>query len=177
MVVFNSLVPALFLNLTVQNIIPIGNGSLSTGGTLVLGHIESGTLVSEPGFETAIDATISYANDWPTSDPDGKHGRPDLRGLVTTHDHEYLEVLATGIQTPIPQLGAIITGASKDSLPFGSFQSVFIVSFRTGAAKYKNLEDSIFVASETVKALGGGYFRAGLRISKLYSTKTDVTLQ
>ena len=54
--------------------------------------------------------------------------------------------------------------------------AVFVVSFRTGAEKYKNLEDSIFVASETVKALGGGYFRAGLKISKLYSTKTNVEL-
>lgn len=53
---------------------------------------------------------------------------------------------------------------------------MFIVSFRTGAAKYKNLEDSIFVASETVKSLGGGDFRAGLKVSKVYSTKTDVLL-
>ncbi|KAL9073862.1 MAG: hypothetical protein Q9161_002694 [Pseudevernia consocians] len=35
-----------------------------------------------------------------------------------------------------------------------------------GSAKYKNLEDSIFVASETVKALGDGDFRVGLRTSK-----------
>lgn len=51
-----------------------------------------------------------------------------------------------------------------------------VVSFRTGAAKYKNLEDSIFVASETVKSLGGGGFRAGLKISKVYSTKTNIAL-
>lgn len=53
---------------------------------------------------------------------------------------------------------------------------VFVVSFRTGAARYKNLEDSIFVASETVSSLPGGAFRAGLKISKLYSTPTNVTL-
>lgn len=54
--------------------------------------------------------------------------------------------------------------------------TVFVVSFRTGAAKYKNLEDSVFVASETVKSLGGGDFRAGLMISKVYSSQTNVTL-
>lgn len=53
---------------------------------------------------------------------------------------------------------------------------VFVVSFRTGAAKYKNLEDSIFIASKTVKSLGSGGFRAGLRISTVYLTKTDITL-
>ena len=53
---------------------------------------------------------------------------------------------------------------------------VILVSFRTGTPKYKNLEDSIFVASETVKSLGGGAFLAGVRISKVYSSKTNVTL-
>ncbi len=53
---------------------------------------------------------------------------------------------------------------------------VFVVSFRTGSDKYRNLEDSIFVASETVRALGDGTFRAGLRISKVWGTKTNVTI-
>ena len=53
---------------------------------------------------------------------------------------------------------------------------MFVVSFKTGSAKYKNFEDSIFVASETVKALGDGDFRVGLRISKVFGTKTNVTL-
>ena len=53
---------------------------------------------------------------------------------------------------------------------------VILVRFRTGTSKYKNLEDSIFVGSETVKSLGGGAFKAGVRISKLYSSKTNITL-
>ena len=55
--------------------------------------------------------------------------------------------------------------------------TVFVVSFRTGSAKYKNLEDSIFVASETVEAPGHGVFRTGLRASKVFPTKTNVTLE
>ena len=54
---------------------------------------------------------------------------------------------------------------------------VLVVSFRTGSGKYKNLEDSIFVASETVRSLDDKHFEAGFKISKVYSTKTDVTLQ
>lgn len=53
---------------------------------------------------------------------------------------------------------------------------VILVSFRTGTSKYKNLEDGIFVGSETVKSLGERAFKAGVRISKLYSSKTNITL-
>lgn len=59
--------------LTVQNVLQIVSDKLSTGGTLVLGHITMGTLVSEPGFETPINATMSHTNDWPTIDPSGLH--------------------------------------------------------------------------------------------------------
>ena len=55
--------------------------------------------------------------------------------------------------------------------------TVFLVSFRTGAAKYKNLEDSVFVASETVRSLGGGAFRAGAHISKVFCTPTNITIE
>lgn len=54
---------------------------------------------------------------------------------------------------------------------------MFVVSFRTGSAKYQNLEDGIFVASETVKALGNGDFRVGLRVSKVFATQTNITLE
>ncbi|KAG6986565.1 hypothetical protein G7Y79_00077g099570 [Physcia stellaris] len=123
MVAFNDLVPALILNLTVQTVFPIGSGEISTGGRVIVGPIVNGTLQSEPGFETRINATISNADDWPTIDPDGKHERPDLRGLVTTDDDEHLEILATGIQTIIPELNQIITGEKQLNLPFGTFQS------------------------------------------------------
>ena len=120
--------------------IPIGSNNISTGGRLILGPIVNGTLQSEPGvcnlqscplpntteyqqFETQINATISSADDWPTVDADGKHERPDLRGLIRTDDDEYLQILATGIQTIVPELNQIITGEQELSLPFGFFQS------------------------------------------------------
>ncbi len=74
-------------------------------------------------FETQIKANISHANDWPTGDPDGLHDRPNLLGLVSTDDNEYLQIAATGIQTPIPELGPIITGTGTGDLPWGAFQS------------------------------------------------------
>ncbi|KAI4231903.1 MAG: hypothetical protein LQ349_005313 [Xanthoria aureola] len=163
------------LTLTVSTIFSIGSNETSTGGRVIMGPIVNGTLQSEPGFETFINATISNA-DWPTIDPDGLHQRPDLRGLVTTDDGEYLQILATGIQTIIPELNQIITGEKGLNLPFGTFQSVIPVSFVTGTPKYKNIQDSVFIGSETAKSLGGGAFLAGLKISKVYSAKTNVTL-
>ena len=56
---------------------------------------------------------------------------------------------------------------------------VFVVSFRTGSKKYKELENSIFVGSETVRSIpssGGKQFLAGLQVSQVLSTKTDVVI-
>ena len=93
-------------------------------------------LLNRNKFETQIKANISHANDWPTGDPDGLHDRPNLLGLVSTEDNEYLQIAATGIQTPIPELGAIITGKGAGDLPFGAFQSgKQMVVFQT--SKYK----------------------------------------
>ena len=54
---------------------------------------------------------------------------------------------------------------------------VFVVAFRTGSAKYKELENSIFVGSETVRSTPGGkQFLAGLQVSQVISTKTNVNI-
>ena len=53
---------------------------------------------------------------------------------------------------------------------------VIQVSFRTGTSKYNSLEDTIFVESQTVKSSGRGAFKAGVRISKLYSPQTKIML-
>ncbi|CAD6583131.1 MAG: hypothetical protein ASARMPRED_001240 [Alectoria sarmentosa] len=120
---------------------------------------------------------MSHTNDFPTVDPSGLYDRPNFLGLVSTDDGAYLQIHATGIQQSTPEVASIINGQSDSaSVPYGAIYSVFVISFRTGSAKYQNLENSIFVASETVKALGNGNFRVGLRVSKLYGTKTNVTL-
>ena len=123
MVLFNTLIPALTITVNVNNVLPIGNGSLSTGSSLILGHINSGTLVSVPGFGIPINATIQQGDDWPTIDPDQKHARPNLRALATTDDGERLEVLSSGIQVPTPEFLQIIQGAGNGSLPWGSTYS------------------------------------------------------
>lgn len=123
MVLFNTLVPALTITFNVSNVLPVGNGSLSTGSSLILGHVNSGTLVSVPGFGVPINATLRQGDDWPTIDPDQKHARPDSRVLAATDDGAYVEVVSSGIQVPTPELLGIISGAKGGSLPYGSTYS------------------------------------------------------
>ena len=121
--IFNALVPALTITFNVNKVIPIGEGALSTGSSLILGHINNGTIVSVPGFSTPINGTLLQGDDWPTIDPDQKHARPDSRVAVKTDDGEYLEVVSYGIQVPTPELLGIISGARQGSLKYGSTYS------------------------------------------------------
>ena len=123
MVLFNTLIPALTITFNVTNVLPSGNGSLSTGSSLILVHINSGTLVSVPGFAIPINATLQQGDDWPTIDPDQKHARPDSRVVATTDDGEYLEVVSSGIQVPTPELLDIIQGKGNGSLSYGNTYS------------------------------------------------------
>ena len=65
----------------------------------------------------------SQANGWPTVDLDGQHTRPNLLGLLTTDDGEYIQVTTTGNQTLTPEVADIVTGKVTGSLAYGSFQS------------------------------------------------------
>jgi hypothetical protein len=54
---------------------------------------------------------------------------------------------------------------------------VLIPAFRGGESHYKTLENSVFVASETVSDSGiPGKFILGVKISKVYASKTNITI-
>lgn len=42
----------------------------------------TGTIETVPGFEPAFKATVNFGADWLSFDPDGAHGRIDLRGMA-----------------------------------------------------------------------------------------------
>ncbi|KAI1338296.1 hypothetical protein F5Y15DRAFT_424989 [Xylariaceae sp. FL0016] len=42
----------------------------------------TGTIESVPGFEPAFKATVNFGADWLSFDPDGTHGRIDLKGMA-----------------------------------------------------------------------------------------------
>lgn len=42
----------------------------------------TGTIETVPGYEPAFKATVNFGADWLRFDPDGSHGRIDLRGIA-----------------------------------------------------------------------------------------------
>ncbi|KAL9625844.1 MAG: hypothetical protein Q9160_000164 [Pyrenula sp. 1 TL-2023] len=119
MVAFTYLVPALTLYLTVQNTIDLGTSSAA--GHLIFANILNGSLVSEQGFGTPINAQVIEGSDYLTADSDGQHFRLGARALLQADDGEYLEMTATGVQNSIPQQVAIFTGDLKaQPLPYGA---------------------------------------------------------
>ncbi|KAI9658380.1 MAG: hypothetical protein M1821_002513 [Bathelium mastoideum] len=179
MVTFNYLVPALYLNATVQQIQSLGN--LSTGGPLAFGKILSGNLYSEPGFEPSFTATLSSGVDFVTIDSSNNNiRRPGVSALVQPDDGDLpFEVQIGGIQFGTTEEEEItFTNTSRGlSVPYGSSYSVWLPTFRGGSAKYENLQQSVFVGSETVSNSDTpGEFLLGLKISKVFATETNITI-
>jgi hypothetical protein len=54
---------------------------------------------------------------------------------------------------------------------------VWLPSFYGGGSKYANLQNSVFVASETVSdSSKTGYFLVGMKISKVWPVNTTITI-
>ncbi|KAE9374668.1 hypothetical protein N431DRAFT_464902 [Stipitochalara longipes BDJ] len=176
---FNYLVPALFWNATVNTVFSSGN--LSTGGGLRLGVVTSATLRSEPGFEPSFTAQFAHGVDFITTDP-GTTGisRPDLTGLVLPDDGSTpFQMHATGIQIGNQEVAEIaLTNSTKGlKMPYGAVYSVWVPTFRGGSDKYANLQNSIFIASETISdSSNPNEFFVGLKISKVFNTNTSIII-
>ncbi len=55
---------------------------------IVIQGTPSGTIESVPGYEPSFKAEVAFGADWLSFDPDGKHGRINLKGIakwVTRH--------------------------------------------------------------------------------------------
>lgn len=194
MVAFTYLIPALTLHLTVQNTIDLGTSPAA--GHLIFANILNGSLISEQGFGTPINAKVIEGSDYLTADSDGQHIRLGVRALLQADDGEYLEMTATGVQNSIPQQVAILSGdPSAQPLPYGAFQdgknasparlhtitnkkmgTGWVPSFRTSSTKYKALEDVVFVGAGTLSPNDGKSFFAGVKISQLVSADTNITI-
>ncbi|KAK3657904.1 hypothetical protein LTR22_009131 [Elasticomyces elasticus] len=158
---FAYLVPALYLNGSVTTVLPLGN--LSTGSQLSLGTLVEGEIRSEPGFEPALSGKVKYGYDYTTDD-----------GSTP------IELTWTGIQYGNAELASQITAdpiSSGKSLPYGSFYSIFNIVFRGGDAKYKDLQNYIYVGAEAVSDSDTpSEFLVGVKVMKVVPRKTNVTI-
>ncbi|KAF2095108.1 hypothetical protein NA57DRAFT_68106 [Rhizodiscina lignyota] len=179
---FNYLLPALFWNVSQPTYEDLGN--LSTGGSLGLGQVTTATLRSEPGFQPSFTATFLHGEDYLTIDPSDGISRPGLSGIVIPDDGSVpFQMQASGIQYPDATLASIVaTNKTKGlAIPYGAVYSgkkkMWVPTFRGGSEKYANLQNSIFVASETVSdSPNANEFYVGMKISKVFATNTSVVI-
>ncbi|KAK6597045.1 hypothetical protein H4I96_09697 [Botrytis cinerea] len=149
---FTYLVPALFFNATVNTVKPLGHNSF--GAALGLFEFESATLYSEPEFDFQFSASVASGINFATTNENAGISSPDFRGTVVPND-----------------------GAAPFQMKMSGVQLVLTPTFRGGESKYKTLENSVFVASETVSDSGiPGKFLLGVKISKVLASRTNITI-
>jgi hypothetical protein len=173
-------------------------GNLSSGGTQLLGPIVAGQLASEPGFEPHFNGSVKYAGDYLTQDPTDGIARPACVGAVypDNGDSPFLFRIS-GVDHASATAAEIFTSSENLnlSIPYGFSYSgsssqwhssltsgwhsilVWTPTFYGGSEKYSVLQNSVFVASETVASSNKpGYFLVGMKISKIWPKNTTVTI-
>ncbi|KAI1444242.1 hypothetical protein F5Y02DRAFT_419335 [Annulohypoxylon stygium] len=77
---FPTLKPAIITKVNIGELNDLG--TIHNGSRLMHFGTPTGTIESVPGFEPAFKATVNFGADWLSFDPDGTHGRIDLRGMA-----------------------------------------------------------------------------------------------
>ncbi|KAM0157144.1 hypothetical protein ACHAPF_011432 [Botrytis cinerea] len=175
---FTYLVPALFFNATVNTVKPLGHNSF--GAALGLFEFESATLYSEPEFDFQFSASVTSGINFATTNENAGISSPDFRGTVVPNDGAApFQMKMSGVQLGNEAVLPVISGNIPSGLevPYGTVYRVLTPTFRGGESKYKTLENSVFVASETVSDSGiPGKFFLGVKISKVFASRTNITI-
>jgi len=140
-----SLKPAFTLTAPVDSIRELG--IISSGGNLYFASLKPhATIKSEPGFEPAFNATIVSGGDWVTADPSGDYMRIDARFILKTDDEQFLNYSINGL-LKVDEENQRVLAATPDAKSTGFGASLTVHKFQTGAPKYKELENAIFIGS------------------------------
>ncbi|KAA6410794.1 MAG: hypothetical protein FRX48_05104 [Lasallia pustulata] len=110
---------------------PMGVGSASKGTPLAVAPMTGGTVKSESGFSSAIDADF--------------HMRLNAHQVIKGKSGSMIYLNYTGVVDITPELGAIL-GGIPDAKSTGN--SFIEMRFETGDEKFKELETSTFVGAE-----------------------------
>ncbi|KAK5174071.1 uncharacterized protein LTR77_001151 [Saxophila tyrrhenica] len=123
---------------------------------------------------------MKYGTDYVTADGRDPVGRPHLSGTIFPDDGATPFLMqVTGVQKADEEVDGITANSSAQGreVPYGGVYSVWTPTFYGGDASYSNLQNSIFVGSETVSdGEQPGEFLVGIKISKVFPVKTDVVI-
>ncbi|KKK15557.1 hypothetical protein P175DRAFT_0529703 [Aspergillus ochraceoroseus IBT 24754] len=147
-------------------------GSASRGASLQVVPMTGGSIKSEGSFSPALDAEfVGVGNDYIHADPDGGHLRLNAHGVVKTKDSEpaLIYVNYTGVVKFGDHERAVLSGAAEDlSTPFGN--SFVHITFETGDARYKELENKVYVGQGRFNAVKGKPIVVEYRVGKVIHT-------
>ncbi|KAB2102318.1 hypothetical protein AG0111_0g9428 [Alternaria gaisen] len=143
-------------------------------------EFESATLYAEPEFDFQFSASVTSGVNFATTNEVAGISSPDFSGTVLPDDGATpFQMRMSGVQLGNEAVLPVITGNTSTGIevPYGTVYRVLVPTFRGGDSHYKTLENSVFVASETVSDSGiPGKFILGVKISKVYANRTNVTI-
>ncbi|OAL46997.1 hypothetical protein IQ07DRAFT_658386 [Pyrenochaeta sp. DS3sAY3a] len=185
---FNTIVPALFFNVTVN--LPILFGPTAPGSTLTYADLVTGTLISEPHFTPSIRATAIRGGDHITIDPPRTGADAAASGdvaavlrlnLDTTvkvdGSEEYIRIQAKGVELATKAVMGVLTGVEgAGAVGYGEFAAGSTWTFETGSAKYWDLQNSVFVGSTSLRPGNKGTVIVGFKIEKVVGKKTGTSV-
>ncbi|KAK2624712.1 hypothetical protein QTJ16_005905 [Diplocarpon rosae] len=103
-------------------------------------------LETVPGYEPAFKATVNFGADWLSFDPDGQHGRIDLRGMAKTDDGHAIDFRYVGVIRMTEAVHKIFDlSPEMATVPFG--QATGAHTFLVADPALKALENSVFVSN------------------------------
>jgi len=118
---------------------PLGSTEGSPRGTRQYHELSEGTLTG-PGLRASIEMA---GGDWYASDVDGL-GRPDVRVALRTDDGELILLHYTGV---VEVTEAFLRAVEADiPTDWGDQHMRMVMTFDTGAERYRWLNRSLFVA-------------------------------
>lgn len=147
-------------------------------------------------FDFQFSASVISGVNFATTNETAGVSHPDFRGTVVPSDGAApFQMKMNGVQIGNDAVLPIISGNTPTGLeiPYGTVYRgsnqhqcqdfiltdliVLIPTFTGGESKYKTLENTVFVASETVSDSGiPGKFLLGVKISKVFASKTNITI-
>ncbi|KAI0892647.1 hypothetical protein F4806DRAFT_499761 [Annulohypoxylon nitens] len=145
---FPTLKPAIITKVNIGELNDLG--TIHNGSRLMHFGTPTGTIESVPGFEPAFKATVNFGADWLSFDPDGTHGRIDLRGMAKTEEGHSIDFRYQGIIKMAPEVKKIFEMSPEAAtVPFGfaTGQHQFLVA----DPSLKPLENSVFVSNGRIK--------------------------
>ncbi|KAK1979460.1 hypothetical protein LZ30DRAFT_596845 [Colletotrichum cereale] len=145
---FPTLQPALITKVHIGELNDIG--VTHNGSRLMHFATPTGTIETLPGFEPAFKAEVNFGADWLSFDPDGTHGRIDLRGIAKTEAGHSIDFRYQGIIEMAPGVKKIFEmQPDAATVPFGfaTGQHQFLVA----DPALKKLENSVFVSNGRIK--------------------------